>query len=164
MKDETLDFMRKTCNAMRLLADKLYEDTAEAIESNDPIVVATHYSQLRDARELIKDARERLDELETRMSREDVPNVLRANKLPKGIFIEGIGRVGLSQRWSASIIDKDAGFQWLRNNNHEGLITETVNSSTLSAFAKDMFVNHNLELPEDIFKVGQMTITSITKK
>lgn len=164
MKEETLDYMRKTCNAVRILSEKLLEDTAEVLATNDPVAVGIHFSQVKDTAELIKDAREKLKDLSDRLSQEDVPNVLRANKLPKGIFIEGIGRIGLSQRWSASMIDKDKGFQWLRDNNHEGLITEVVNSQTLSAFAKDMFVNHNVDLPDDIFKVGQMTYTSITKK
>jgi hypothetical protein len=61
------------------------------------------------------------------------------------------------------MLDKERGFTWLRENEHEGLITETVNSITLSAFAKEMLEVNGTELPDDIFKVGTQAYTSITK-
>jgi hypothetical protein len=69
----------------------------------------------------------------------------------------------VSQRWSASILDKELGHRWLHDNGHGGLIIPTVNASSLSAFAKDLMENEGKELPEHIFKTGRLTYTSITK-
>jgi len=60
-------------------------------------------------------------------------------------------------------LDKDAGLNWLRANGHEGIIIETVNSSTLSAFAKSQLEEEGVDLPDDIFKIGTSPYTSITK-
>ena len=45
--------------------------------------------------------------------------------------------------------DKPVGFQWLREQGHGGLITETVNASTLAAFAKNMMDTEGKELPHE---------------
>jgi hypothetical protein len=61
------------------------------------------------------------------------------------------------------MLDKQLGFQWLRETGNESLIQETVNAQTLAAFAKDLNVTKGIELPQDIFNTSQMTVTSITK-
>jgi hypothetical protein len=81
----------------------------------------------------------------------------------KTITVEGVGRVSLSNRWSASMLDKTAGMEWLRETGNGSLIQETVNAQTLAAFAKDLNETKGMELPADIFKTGIMTYTSITK-
>jgi hypothetical protein len=58
---------------------------------------------------------------------------------------------------------REAAYQWLRDNGYEGLIQETVNSSSLSGAAKEMMANGN-ELPEDLFSVHTKDGISITRK
>lgn len=72
-------------------------------------------------------------------------------------------RFTVNSRVSASMADKDRGLQWLRDNGHEGLIQETVNASTLSAFAKSLVEETGEELPSEIFKLSTLLYTSITK-
>lgn len=138
-------------------------DGEPVLQSNDHLQIIRHYDALRTANETIKEARRALDEMSEKWSREHVPDAMRANKL-KTITILGIGRVTISARWSASIAEgkKPEAFEWLRAGDHGGIIQETVNSSTLSAFAKEQF-EKGFELPSDKFKVGQMAFTSITK-
>src|SRR5207344_1028311 len=99
--------------------------------------VIRHYDQLRQINALIKESREVLGQIEERLSRESVPEVMRAHKI-KTITVEGVGRVSLGTRWSASIPEKLDGFEWLRNNGHGGVIQETVNAQTLGALAKEL--------------------------
>ena len=66
-------------------------------------------------------------------------------------------------KYSASMLDKAAGFQYLRDNNAEALITETVNASSLSAYLRDRLVNEGVEPPEDVFKFGIYKITGMSK-
>jgi hypothetical protein len=86
---------------------------------------------------------------------------MRAHNI-RTITVEGVGRVSLGTRWSASIPDKAAGFEWLRGNGHGGVIQETVNAQTLGALAKEMNED-GTELPAPTFTTNIMTYTSITK-
>lgn len=162
MKSSTLHSLNVICDAMVQVAQSVREDGIEAIASNDPVTVIRHFAHLRTATKKIKEAREALAEMEDRLSREQVPDVMRAHGI-KTTTIEGVGRVSLSSRWSCSMLDKPLGLDWLRNEGHGGLIQETVNAQTLASFAKDLFETKGIELPVDIFKTGTMTFTSITK-
>lgn len=73
-------------------------------------------------------------------------------------------RVTKTVRLMASIIpeQKDTAFQWLRDNDYDALIKETVNASSLSAAAKEL-MEAGKELPEDYFRCHSKNGVSITK-
>lgn len=152
----------QVCDGLVEAAGAIRKDTTEVVASEDHIAVIKHYAKLREVTERIKEAREALDEMEKRLSREQVPDVMRAHNV-RTITIEGVGRVSLSNRWSCSMLDKQLGLEWLRKSGNAGLIQETVNSQTLSAFAKNLNDTEGKELPKDIFNTSIMTVTSITK-
>ena len=161
MQDKTIFELGQVCGALSRLASQVKIETAEVVGTNDHVQVITHYNFLRIIAEQVKVARESLKEIEERLSREYVPDVMRSSGI-KNVTIDGIGRVSLGTRWSASMPDKEAGMQWLRENGHGGLIIETVNSSSLAAFAKELN-EAGRELPSPEFKTSTMTYTSITK-
>lgn len=163
MKAETRDYLSRVVNGMIKVAGMVREDTVEAATSGDHIFLIHHFDEVRKATDTIKEARKALDEIEDNLSKQTVPDALRLVGV-KHTYVEGIGRVGISNRFSCSMLDKDMGFQWLRDNGHDGLITLTVNSSSLSAFAKELIEGEGVELPPEIFKVGTQSYTSITKK
>lgn len=74
-------------------------------------------------------------------------------------------RMSRTSRIYASIITgkKDEAFDWLRKNDYEALIQETVNSSSLSAAAKEL-IESGKELPDDIFNSHYKNGVSITRK
>lgn len=100
----------------------------------------------------------------------NIASALKTSEIPSAFEREGITtvtldsgyRVTVSQLTRASIIDKEAAFEWLKDNGHEYAIQSTVNSSTLSSLAKTM-LEEGKELPDDKFKVVIMPNTSITK-
>jgi len=49
----------------------------------------------------------------------------------------GIGTVSISPRDYPRIVDKDTFFNFLRENDYDGIITEQVNSKTLASWFKD---------------------------
>jgi signal transduction histidine kinase len=162
MKQLTYDYAMRVCGGLNKLAEMVRTDTSEDVATNDHVALIKHYDQVRKLTDQIKEAREALDEMEKRLSREQVPEAMRAAGV-KTITIEGVGRVSLSNRWSCSMLDKQLGFDYLRANGAEGLIIETVNSQTLAAYAKELSTEEGKELPADVFKTGIMTYTSITK-
>ena len=163
MQDQTIEYMDRVVNGMVKLVGMVREDNDQVLATGDHIEVIRHYDHIRKATAQIKEARKALDEIEEKFSREFVPDVMRKHDV-RNITIEGVGRVQISNKYSASIADKPKGYQWLMDNGHGALITETVNSSTLSAFAKNYMEEQGKELsPDDGFKVSTMTYTSITK-
>jgi hypothetical protein len=162
VKQETYDYALRVCGGMVKLASMIRQDTETTVATNDHVGLIKHYDQVRQVTEGIKEAREALDEMEKRLSREQVPAVMRAHNI-RTITIDGVGRVSLSNRWSCSMLDKELGMDYLRKTGNSGLIIETVNSQTLAAFAKDLSETKGEELPADLFKTGIMTYTSITK-
>lgn len=161
MRDTTITALAEVCRCLTELTSSVRDQTAEAVASQDHIEIIKHYNQLRQATVLIKESREALGQIEEKLSREQVPDVMRAHQI-KTITVEGVGRVSLGTRWSASMPDKEAGFDWLRSNNHGGVIFETVNAQTLGALAKELN-SEGLELPQPTFTTNIMTYTSITK-
>lgn len=162
MKPATLDYINRVVAGLQNAVGMVRDDGREAEASQDHISVIRHFNDLRLAMAQIKEARQALDEMEELFSREIVPNSMKANGV-KTVTVEGVGRVTVSHRFSCSILDKPLGFNWLRENGHGGLIQETVNSSTLGAFARNLIEEQGIELPPDIFKTSTMPYTSITK-
>ena len=161
MYDQTVQAFCKVCEALQNLTNTIREETGEAVDSQDHVKVIRHYNELRQLNALIKESREALSQIEEKLSREQVPDVMRLHNI-RSTTIEGVGRVSLGTRWSASMPDKAAGFDWLRGNGHGGVIQETVNAQTLGALAKELNTE-GTELPEPTFATSVMTYTSITK-
>ena len=161
MKLETTLRLSNVCAELSKITGAVRDETNEAVATNDHVEVIKHYDKLRQATALIKESREALQQIEERLSREQVPDVMRAHNI-RNVTIEGVGRVTLGTRWSASMTDKQSGFDWLRGNGHGGVIQETVNAQTLGALAKELN-NDGAELPAPTFTTNIMTYTSITK-
>lgn len=161
MEQDTQSRLVYACGILQGVAVAIRGETNDVVATQDHIEVIRHYDQLRQATALIKESREALEQIEMKLSREHVPDVMRAHKI-KTITVEGVGRVSLGTRWSASMPDKPAGFDWLRANNHGGIIIETVNAQTLAALAKELN-EEGIDLPTPTFTTGTLTYTSITK-
>jgi len=158
---KTLLELSAVCSDLTKLTKDVRNQTDETVATSDHIAIIKHYDHLRQMTALIKESREALEQIEMKLSREYVPEVMRAHNV-RTITVEGVGRVSLGTRWSASIPDKQAGFDWLRANDHGGVIQETVNAQTLGALAKELN-NDGTELPAPTFVTNIMTYTSITK-
>jgi hypothetical protein len=149
------------CTRLTDLSETIRVETNEVVAGGDHIAIIKHYDKLRQATALIKESREALAKLEETLSREQIPAAMRGAGV-RTLTIEGVGRVSLGTRWSASITNKSEGFDWLRGNGHGGVIQETVNAQTLGALAKEMGQD-GLELPAPTFTTNVMTYTSVTK-
>ncbi len=74
-------------------------------------------------------------------------------------------RFSISQLYRASVVEgmKDKAIAWFKKNKYSDIVQETINASTLSAFAKNYVTEQGKDLPDDIFKVAQVPSTSVTK-
>jgi hypothetical protein len=134
-------------------------DTAESLQENDIPTAVRHFHQLRDAVRDLQELTTLLQNHVDMVSQQLLPTLF-LNQGVKSIRVEDVGAVTIADRWSASMISRETGMQWLRDTGNGGLIIETVNAATLGAFAKDM-AQHGAKLPDDIFKVTPTPYTSI---
>jgi hypothetical protein len=144
-------------------ASKALAETVEGMKGNtDHLEVIRSLAQVGEIYDQHNEMKKRINTAYDLLSRDIVPEAMRHNKV-KTVTVEGIGRVTISHRYSCSMLDKEKAMDWLRGNGLEGIIIETVNSSTLSATAKDMLLNEGKEMPPELFKTGTSPFTSITK-
>lgn len=93
-----------------------------------------------------------------------VPGVFENEGVPHVALAEGF-RVGTSMTSFTSMVSdqKEEAMKWLRNNDYADIIQETVNSSTLSALARNLREEQNIDLPEQFFTTKDVANTSVTR-
>lgn len=124
-----------------------------------------NFFTIREAYEALDEERKKTYAILERMSRGTIPDLF-VEKDVKTISLASIGRrFTVSAKVSASITDKPGAYAWLRDPKQDAgaLITETVNASSLSAFAKEYTTMQGKDLPMAYFKVSTMNFTSVTK-
>lgn len=118
----------------------------------------------------LKDGYDRVDSLRKKLYA--VKDIYDKIVIPKALEDAGIDKVSVPgvarsfyavQRYSASILDKQEGMEWLRNRGGEDLISETVNAGQLAAYLKEMVLEEGVEPPEDIFKFSTYATTGMSK-
>lgn len=120
------------------------------------------YFYLSEEYDRMDDVRKKIGMQLEHMSREVIPEIM-SEEETSSITLEDVQRrFTKSTRTTASMADKEAAMDWLREIGKGDLIQQSVNSSSLSSFAKQYMVENQVELPECI-KVNHMTITSINK-
>jgi hypothetical protein len=146
-------------------ADIEYELRPQLVqaESMEPVAFARAFVNLRDLKDRIDAAQKKVSGLYEEWKTVKVPEKFEQNGIPNINLDEGF-RVGVSHRVFASVNKdkKDAAYAWLRENDLGDLITETVNTSTLSAVAKSM-AEENKELEPSLFNISVVNNTSVTK-
>lgn len=130
---------------------KLYEQMHECKKQLD--IFKTRKTQLQKVFDFL-----RLIAIPEKMEEADIENITCQ-------FADGsTNRVALTADMYASIEKgmKEAAIEWLHENDHGGLVTESVNAGSLKSFAKK-YIKDGKELPEGLFKVTPYTRASITK-
>lgn len=118
----------------------------------------------------LKDAYGKLDETTKRLYH--VHNSLDKNVLPERLIEADLDAIrvpeiarsfSLRDNTTASMLDKEKGFEWLRSIGQGDLIQETVNAGTLASFCRNMLLEQGVEPPADVIKVNTYKSVSINK-
>jgi hypothetical protein len=117
------------------------------------------FNRTRNAYEEVDEQRKKLFTQLEYLSRNAIPEQM-AEKGVTSITLDHF-RFTVNSKSTTSITDKDAGYQWLKENGHGDIIKESVNANTLAAFARSYLEEHDKDLPE-FFKTSYMKYTSVT--
>jgi hypothetical protein len=120
----------------------------------------TRLDEVRNIHARLKEIAADVNSLADHLSMDLVPGAMQAAGFTT--VNHEVGRVTIGTRISASMVEKDAAMQWLRDHELGSLIQETVNANTLGAQARSM-IEAGEELPVDLFKTTVKPYTSITK-
>ncbi len=163
--DEVVETMRGMADALASLAID-GENWLEDVKNNKTIKP----SVLAIALFSLKEAHKRLDETVTRFYH--VHNALDKKILPERLDEAGLDSIrvpeiarsfSIRDNTTASMLDKEKGFGWLRSIGQGDLIQETVNAGTLASFCRNLLLDQGIEPPEDVIKVNNYKSISINK-
>lgn len=141
-----------------------FQTFATEVDEADVAATARTYIQVKQFYDQLQELVTKIGGIKTKFAQELVPNAFDKSGLSTLNLEEGM-RVTITSFVRASMKDKDRGYGWLRDNGAGDLIQNTVNASTLSAFAKSV-MEEGRELPEELFTVfiGANTSVTATKK
>lgn len=156
-KQAVRDEAAKVIKAFNKLIGMTQEIVGSGLDTNDLIRV---FYETREQHEGLDESRKRFNAIIAELGSKTLPERFQAEGI-KTVKLEDVGRVNVAYRKSASLVDKVAGMEWLREN-HPDIITETVNAQTLAAFVSSEFIEKNMDPPEFV-KYSTSPYTSITK-
>lgn len=119
-------------------------------------LIKTHY-------EAIDRAKKEWSKLKTFMERAIIPEKMEKADVDMVRLPDLARSFSLQKRYSASIVDKEAAFKWLRESGNEDIIQETVNAGTLSSFCRSLMLDEGIEPPEDAVKVSSYNAIGVNK-
>ena len=92
-----------------------------------------------------------------------IPQAMEKEGLESPLNVSGVGRVSLTGDLFISVTDKEVFHAWLHSHKMGDLIIESVNSSTLKAWAKERIKSGKIMPDGSLVKVTPYTRASITK-
>lgn len=144
------------------LADalELYADEIERMPLSKALVA---FFRLKEGYEALDKQRKRVYAVKDKLDKVVVPKMIEDNGMEKVQVPEVARSFYVVDRVSASLLDKEKGFEWLRNNGGDELITETVNAQTLAGFVQQFILEQGMDPPEDVIKMSPYQTTGVSK-
>lgn len=134
----------------------------EQLKDNLPELL-TFYRQLKTANSEIEKLIKLLKELQENLSHKLIPDLMESQKtdnLGTGGYTFSLGVRTFA---NISMLQREKGLQWLRDNGYSALISENVNSKTLSSAIADYIEREGLVPPEDAITLHQQKYISVRK-
>ncbi len=167
---DPLHVIISACSAIDFAAGKVSNDVNAARENatvlRDAKVTsdaAKAYFHIKSAYEALDGARKELYHLKDLFDKVIVPELMENDDIDMLRIPELARSFSRQQKFSASFVDKEEGFKWLRDNGQGDLIVETVNAGTLAAFCRSMIMDEGLEPPADVIRVTTYYGTGMSK-
>ena len=159
--------MTETLEQLSARIEQLAEEAdlvaSELERQNDLVALLSFFSKLKEEYAALDGARKKFYHALNKLDKEVLPKMFEDSGMDKVRIPELERSFYPLSKGSASMVDKVRAYEWLRQNGADHLITETVNSSTLAAFVKDMIQECNVEPPADVIKYNPYTIIGSSK-
>jgi len=148
---------------LRSLNDKFQTHLDYIQEHSDLVETCLYYYSLKELHALLDGEVKRLYHMKERLNKGRIPELFEDKEVDK-IAIKEVARSFYPvRRMSASMVDKQAAFEWLRSRGLQDLIQPTVNSSSLAAACKELLQEEGVEPPSDAIKLSPYSTTGMSK-
>ena len=138
------------------------DDNIRALTGGDPYDACRALFHLDAAYEEADKARKFTHAKIEFISRNVIPEIFTATDTKNLALTDVKKRFSVTTRVSASLVDRDKGFDWLRDSGGGDLIAEQVNAQRLSSYVKEYIVETQKSPPEDAIKISSMQYVSMT--
>lgn len=132
-------------------------------EHQDPVELCTAYQEVKEVYAAFDTILTQLYHVKNNLDKVAIPQLFENKDLEK----ISVPKLALSfyiiPKYSASMLDREKAFKWLRKQNAGALITETVNAGTLASFFKERLIEKGAEAPAEIFKFTEYKTTGSSK-
>lgn len=162
MKPETEAACEIALSALQRVNVALETEAAGVTLLDEPPDMVRFYADLREQAERLRETLATVSKMEREFSYTLIPACFDRAGI-KNVNVVGYGRVGLTHRWSCSMLNKETAFAYLREHGQGGMIIETVAAPTLGAWAGAQVRETGVEPPEDIFKTSVARSVSLER-
>lgn len=152
------DVMAAAAKAIEAVGSNMKNDTS--VKASE---VAEYYFYVREIYERADKALKVAYHTHDMMNKHLIPERMQAEGVD-GIKVPSIARsFSIVAKTSASFLDKEQGYEWLRTIGQGDIIQETVNAGTLSAFCRNLVLEQGIEPPADLIKMSTYNTTGMVK-
>jgi len=163
MNDSTLQGMQRIVEGLERGINLVEEEFNKLRDTGNLVECAIALYNVKDLHATLDEQTKRLYHVKDLFEKNVVPTIMLNTDSTK-ISIDSIGRTfSVQQKYSASFIDKELGFGWLRERGDGDMITTTVNAGTLASYVKEMVLEQGIDPPEEIVKFSTYYTIGITK-
>jgi len=134
----------------------------DAAKNDDITTTLRLYLKLRDTQEEVQELLDQARKDRDNFSYNVIPALFERVGVTSFVMKEGY-RVTVQGLVRASTRDMAEGIQWCKDNDHEFLVKETINASTLAGYARSRQEEGKPDLPPEIFNVVYGMNTSVTR-
>jgi hypothetical protein len=148
---------------LQVLSTTVLANLEKGAKKRSAAQIADDYVELKEAADAIKLVMTEINKVKTKMAQEVLPTIFEDQGF-KSITTQSGRRVTITSNVRANILkeNRDAAYDWLRNNGLEDIVINTVNASTLSATARTL-IEDGKQLDDELFNVQIIPNTSVTK-
>lgn len=142
---------------------RVWADKVEADSSIPPAEIAVHFLRIKEAHEALDTAITGLYKVYEALDKHILPARIEDSGTDL-IRVPSVARsFSVRNMLSASMVDKELAFKWLRSIGQQDLIQETVNAGTLAAFCRNLILEKNEEPPAEAVKLSPYKKIGINK-
>lgn len=145
------------------IIDKIQDYVDKVVAGGELSEILMAYYRTREAYDALDAQRKRLYHIKDALDKKLVPQAFESSKQSKTTIPEINCTFYTLTKYSASILDKPKGYEWLRGNGLSEIITETVNAGTLASALKSFVEENAIDPPGDLFKFNSYLTTGMSK-
>lgn len=155
---KTIEFLDKDAVRLQGMSDAFRDDGTVK-----PSTLAEFYFHVHALHEQADNAVKKLYHVKDFLNKSLIPQRLKDAGLD-AIRVPAVARsFSIVTKTSATMVDKERGLEWLREQGQGEMIQETVNAGTLSAFCRNLILERGIDPPDDIIKVSTYDTLSMVK-